>query len=134
MRCLLREQLIQAYKTKGGFSMTEQLLRNCVKEAQEKGQIGLFIWVSWKIWDEHGSEMTEDNELYDLALLQIKRGEAATIDFVMGGFHGVGIFAVSLEKLNSSEWYFREFLKTCEMRKMEGPITLIPSNKVSDHC
>ena len=114
--------------------LTEQLLRDCVNEAQEKGQIGLFIWANWRVWDEHAFGMKEDNELYDMALYQIKRGESATIDLVMGGFYGTGIFAVSVEKLTSSTWYFREFLNTCEERQMEGPITLIPSNEVSDHC
>lgn len=114
--------------------ITEQLLRDCVKEAQEKGQIGLFIWSSWKIWDEHGFEMKEDNEFYDLSLSQMKRGMTTTIDLVVGGFFGIAFFAVPLEKLNSSEEYFKQILEACEIRKMEGPITLIPSNEVSDHC
>lgn len=69
--------------------ITEQLLRNCVKEAQDKGQFGLLIWSSWKIWDNFASDMEEKNENHDYALEKIKEGEIAAIDFVMGGFLGL---------------------------------------------
>ena len=114
--------------------ITEQLLRDCVKEAQGKGQIGLFIWSSWKIWDEHGYEMKEKNELYDLSLSQMKKGMTTTIDLVVGGFSGIAFFAIPLDMLNSSEEFFKQVLEACEIRQMQGPITLIPSNEVSDHC
>ena len=114
--------------------ITEQLLRDCVKEAQEKDQIGLFIWSSWKIWDEHGFDMKGDNELYDLSLSQMKKGLTTTIDLVVGGLFGIAFFAVPLEKLNSSEEYFKQILEACKSRQMEGPITLIPSNEVSNNC
>ena len=114
--------------------ITEQLLRDCVKEAQEKGQLGLFLWSSWKIWDEHGFRMKEDNEFYDLSLLQMRKGLTTTIDLVIGGMFGIAFFAVPLEKLNSSEEFFKQVLEACENRQMEGPITLIPSNEVSKHC
>lgn len=138
MRYLLREQLIQAYKTEGGFPMqkqlTEQLLRDCVNEAQEKGQIGLFIWANWTEWDDFAFELKEGHEHYDFALTQIKKGEEATIQVVWNGLTMPGLIAVSVQKMSSSNEFLRTILEICKNDYMEGPITLVPSNEVSDHC
>lgn len=114
--------------------ITEQLLRDCVKEAQEKGQFGLMVWISWKDWDDLGCEVRPGSEYYDFALYQIQKEEEATIDIDWGGLYGAGILAVSVKKLISSDEYFKDFLKVCEINQMKGPIVLIPSNKLSEHC
>lgn len=110
--------------------MVENLLRKALREAQEKDELGLLIWANKKVWEKYASDMEEGNEKYDSALYQIKRGEATTIDVQMDGLCDTGIFAVSAEKLRSSEWYFDTFLNTCREVRMEGPITLVPSNEV----
>lgn len=112
--------------------MIENLLRKTLKEAQEKGQHGLLIWVSWRVWDEFSFNMKEGNENYDFAVFHIERGETTTIDFTMGGFYGIAIFAVPVEKLYSSPEYFESFVSMCREKQMEGPITLVPSNEVSE--
>lgn len=111
--------------------MIENLLRETLKEAQEKEQRGLLVWSNWRVWDEFVFNMKEGNPNYDFALSHIERGETANIDFTMGGFYGTAIFAVSVEKLNSSKEYFENFSNMCREKQMEGPITLIPSNEVS---
>lgn len=110
--------------------MEETLLREALRKAQEKAQLGLLIWANKKVWEKFACNMEEGNEEYDLALYQIKRGEAATIDLLMDGLCDTGIFAVSVDKLCSSALYFDAFLNTCRERRMEGPITLVPSNEV----
>lgn len=114
--------------------ITEQLLRDCVKEAQEKGQYGLFVWVNMDSWDAMDSELKSNSADYDFAISQILKGEDATIFLQWAGFIFVGIFAVSVEKLSSSDEYFKDFLKVCEINRMKGPIVLIPSNKLSEYC
>ena len=108
----------------------ETLLRKALRKAQENDQLGLLIWANKKVWENFVSTMEEGNEGYDLALYQIKRGEAATIDLLMDGLRETGIFAVSVDKLRSSGLYLDAFLNTCRESRMEGPITLVPSNEV----
>lgn len=112
--------------------MIENLIRETLKEAQQKEQRGLLIWANWRVWDEFAFNMKEGNENYDFALSHIERGETATIDFSMGGFYGTAIFAVPVEKLLSSTEYFENFVNMCNRKQMEGPITLVPSNEVSE--
>lgn len=112
--------------------MIENLLRKTLKEAQEKAQYGLLIWASWRVWDEFSFNMKEGNENYEIALSHIERGETTTIDFTMGGFYGTAIFAVQVEKLHSSTEYFESFVNMCREKQIEGPITLVPSNEVSE--
>lgn len=112
--------------------MIENLLRKTLKEAQEKGQRGLLIWASWRVWDKFAFNMKYGNENYDFALSHIERGETTTIDFTMGGFYGTAIYAVSVEKLHSSSVYFENFVNMCREKQMEGPITLVPLNEVSE--
>lgn len=37
--------------------MTEKLLRDSLIEAQGKGEIGLFIWANWRVWDDLAYEI-----------------------------------------------------------------------------
>lgn len=112
--------------------MTEQLLRNAVKEAQEKEQLGLLIWANWTVWDDLSSYMKQGNEHYDFALSQISKGEEATIQAEWNGLSMPGIIAVSMQKLSSSDEFFAYVLNICKEGHYKGPITLIPSNEVID--
>ena len=112
--------------------MTEQLLRTAVKEAQEKEQIGLLFWANWTVWDDLAFDMKQGNEHYEIALSQISKGEEITIQTEWNGLSMPGIIAVSTQKLSSSDKFFTYVLSSCKEGHYEGPITLIPSNKVID--
>ena len=114
--------------------MTEKLLRDSLKEAQEKEQIGLFIWANWTVWDDNGFDMKPGNESYDFALSQISKGEEATISAEWNGLSMPGIIAVSVQKLSSSDEFFNHVLNACEKGHYEGPITLVPLCEVSESC
>lgn len=112
--------------------MTEQLLRNAVKEAQGKEQFGLLIWANWTVWDDLAFDMKQGNRHYDFALSQISKGEEATISTEWNGLSMPGIIAVSMQKLSSSDEFFAYVLSICKEGHYKGPITLIPSNEVID--
>ena len=114
--------------------MTEQLLRNAVKEAQEKYQLGLLIWANWTVWDDLAFDMKQGNEHYDIALSQIVKGEEVTIKAEWNGLSMPGIIAVSVQKLISSSDFFNQVLKVCEEGHYEGPITLVPANQLAESC
>lgn len=114
--------------------MTEQLLRDTLKEFQEKDQIGMFIWANWTAFDDFGYQTKPGNESYDFAFSQISKGEEATIKVDWNGFSMPGFIAVSVQKLNSSEDFFNQVLEACEKGHYEGPITLVPLNEVSESC
>ena len=52
--------------------MTEKLLRDSLNEANSKGEVGLFIWANWRVWDRFAFEMKEGDEDYDFAISQIR--------------------------------------------------------------
>ena len=112
--------------------MTEKLLRDVLKEAHEKGQMGLLIWANWTVWDDSAFEMKPGNESYDFAFSQVSKGEEATISAQWNGLSMPGIIAVSVQKLSSSEEFFKNVLDKCEEGQYNGPITLIPLNEVSE--
>ena len=111
--------------------MTEKLLRDTLKEAQEKDQLGLLIWANWTVWDDLGFEVKPGNESYDFAFSQISKGEEATTSAEWNGLSMPGFIAVSVQKLNSSDEFFKCVLNACEKGHYEGPITLVPLNEIS---
>lgn len=111
--------------------MTEKLLRDTLKEAQEKDQLGLFIWANWTVWDDSGYQMKPGNEHYDFAFSQISKGEEATIKADWNGLSMPGFIAISVQKLISSDEFFKQVLDSCEKGHYEGPITLVPLNEIS---
>lgn len=80
--------------------MTEKLLRDSLIEAQGKGEIGLFIWANWRVWDDLAFNMKEGDEKYDFAISQVLKQEEATISTQLCGFQAPGIFAVPVPKLS----------------------------------
>lgn len=114
--------------------MTEQLLRDILKEAQTKEQLGLFIWANWTVWDDLWYQTKPKNKDYDFAFSQISKGEEATISIEQMGLLMPGFIAVSVQKLNSSDDFFKLVLEVCEKGHYEGPITLVPLNLVSEFC
>ena len=114
--------------------MTEEKLRNTLKEAQDKGQVGLLIWSCWRLWDELGFRIGPGQEHFDFALSQTQKGEEGTIPFDFCGFNMAGIIAVPVQKLLSSNEFFLHVLNECQLHHFEGPITLIPLNELSESC
>lgn len=111
----------------------EKLLRETVKEANEKGQEGILIWSGWRIWDELADELKEGNEHYDFAVSQSSNGKDGTITLDWMGLTIPAAIIVSIQKL-TSEQYFQQILEMCEKGNYEGPITLLPLNQVADVC
>lgn len=115
----------------GGTTMTENILRNVLKEAKQKGQIGLFIWANWTVWDNMLSEVKPGNGSYDFAFSKISKGEAATVPTDWNGLSMPGFIAVSVQELNASDDYFKKILNLCIKYHYHGPISLVPLNKIS---
>ena len=44
------------------IAMTEKLLRDVIKEAKEKKQLGIVIWSSWTTWENMGQGNKEVDE------------------------------------------------------------------------
>ena len=74
--------------------MTEKLLRDSLTEAKSKGEVGLFIWANWRVWDDLAYEMKQGNKYYDVAISKVLNQEEATISTQLCGFQAPGIFAV----------------------------------------
>ena len=111
--------------------MTEKLLRDALTEAQKKDQDGLLIWGSWTAWEDSGGEVKPGNESYDFAFSQISKGEEATVSAEWNGLSMPGFIAVSVQKLNSSDEFFKHVLNACKKGHYEGPITLVPLCEIS---
>ena len=111
--------------------MTEKLLWDSLKEAQEKDQLGLLIWANWTVWDELGFEVKARKANYDFVFSQISKGEEVTVSAKCYGFTMPGFIAVPVQKLLSSDEYFKHVLNSCEKGHYEGPITLVPLHEIS---
>lgn len=62
--------------------MTEKILRDTLKEAQAKDQLGLLVWANWRVWNDSAFEMKPGNKDYDFAFSQILKGEEATSELI----------------------------------------------------
>ena len=111
--------------------MTEKFLLDSLKEAQEKDQLGLLIWANWTVWDELGFEVKAGNESYNFAFSQISKGEEVTVSVKCYGLTMPGFIAVPVQKLLSSDEFFKHVLNSCEKGHYEGPITFVPLNEIS---
>lgn len=114
--------------------MTKKLLRDTLKEAQEKEQLGLLVWANWPLWDDCASDMKPGDKSYDFLLSQISKKEEGTIYKNWCGFNLPGIIGISVEKLSSSDESLHSLLDACQKGNYEGPITLIPLNEVAVSC
>ncbi len=65
--------------------MTENVLRNILKEANEKEQHGLFIWPNWEAWERFGFEIQQEDEKYESAISRILKGEDSLITIELVG-------------------------------------------------
>ena len=55
--------------------MTEKLLRDSLTEAKSNGEVGLFIWANWRVWDDLAYEMKQGNKYYDVAISKVLKQE-----------------------------------------------------------
>ena len=112
--------------------MTEYQLRNALKEAKQKGQIGLFIWANWSVWNEMSDKMTPGNADYDNIFKEVSHGRETSISTNWNGLRMPGFITVPVRKLNTSNEYFRSVLCFCKKFHYTGPISFIPLNKLSN--
>ena len=83
------------------IAMTEKLLRDVIKEAKEKKQLGIVIW----------ENMGQGNkEVEDLAMEQIAEGKEATMN-IKCGFSMPAFIAIPVEKFEAGEKYFFYHIK-----------------------
>ena len=108
--------------------MTEKLLRDVIKEAQEKKQLGIVIWSSWTTWENMGQG---NKEVEDLAMEQIAEGKEATMN-IKCGFSMPAFIAIPVEKFEAGEKYFNYVFNACKAGRYEGPIKFVPSNEFSE--
>ena len=116
-----RNNMLQAYKTKGGFTMTEELLRNAIKEAVEKEQVGLVIWAGQKAFDNNSS--TRKCLYIENQTDIVETGDSNcfySINFCM---------SVPVDRLLDDE-YFYKVLDFCNKKLYIGPVMLVPSNEL----
>ena len=78
--------------------MTEKLLRDVIKEAKEKKQLGIVIWSSWTTWENMGQG---NKEVEDLAMEQIAEGKEATMN-IKCGFSMPAFIAIPVEKFEKN--------------------------------
>ena len=112
--------------------MNEEILRQVIEETIKKNQQGILIWAGWDEWNNFWFKLKPGNEYYDFALSNIENGEDVTVQVDWNGLLMPGFIAVPIEKLNSCEEYFKKILSYCVKYYYNGPITLIPLNKLSD--
>lgn len=108
--------------------MTEKLLRDVIKEAKEKKQLGIVIWSSWTTWENMGQG---NKEVEDLAMEQIAEGKEATMN-IKCGFSMPAFIAIPVEKFEAGEKYFNYVFNACKEGCYEGPIKFVPSNEFSE--
>ena len=113
--------------------MLKKLLQDSLKTAQEKQQIGLFIWSNWDIWYDCSSNVEPGTDNYNFALSQISKDEEATIYASWNGLSMPGLIAISVNKLNLSKDFYSQVLDVCKKGNYNGPITLIPSMEVIEN-
>ena len=120
-----RNNMLQAYKTEGGFTMTEQLLRNAIKEAVEKEQVGLVIWAGQKAFDNNSSCKKSLFSEKQNDIVETGDGNCFyTITFCM---------SVPVDRLSEEE-FFNNVLDFCKKKHYVGPIMLVPSNELVKSC
>ena len=90
--------------------MTEKLLRDVIKEAKEKKQLGIVIWSSWTTWENMGQG---NKEVEDLAMEQIAEGKEATMN-IKCGFSMPAFIAIPVEKFEAGEKYFNYVFNACK--------------------
>ena len=101
--------------------MTEQLLRNAIKEALEKEQMGLVIWAGEKAFDNNSS--TKRCLYIENQKDIVETGESNcfySINFCM---------SVPVDRFSEEE-YFYKVLDFCKKKLYIGPIMLVPSNEL----
>jgi len=112
--------------------MNEGNLRKVLAEAQEKGQVGIFIWSSWTLWDDAGLEVVEGDKAYDFAVEALKQQRETNISGNMIGLNMPLFLSIPIKKIEGNEEFFSRVLEACEEMNLKGPVTLIPLNELSE--
>ena len=125
--------------------ITAEFLRRVAEDAQKRNQFGLIIW--WN-WDEHKYKskfILPSSEIYDKIASSVQDSKPVIVNaspfysFLTTYFdwdpHAVDIprtlLAVSLRDVVYSADFRKEIAEYCSNSGIEGPITLIPSTRLS---
>ena len=108
----------------------EEKLRKALEEAKEKGQIGLLIWQDQEIWDLFSPSINPNSQYFYFALEQIKVGKEGLLNIEWKGYSVSYILTIPVQKLLTSESFFKYIVDVCKRAEYKGPITLLPSNEV----
>lgn len=115
--------------------LTEQLLREALKEAENKQQPGFLIWTSNKICLDFIDALVEEgNEHYEFAISHVRKGECGTITYDFYGLKMPAAYIVSVQKLQNSDEAFQMVMEACKIYNNIGPILLIPTNQYAECC
>jgi len=113
--------------------LTEDLLREALKEAQDKKQPGFLIWTSNTTCVNFVDALVEKgNEHYDFAMSQIMKGEYGTITYDFFGIKMPAAYIISVQKLQNCDESFQMILEACKIYNNIGPIMLIPTNQYAE--
>lgn len=112
--------------------MQKQLLRDVIKEAQRKEQIGIIIWANSTIYDSLASELSPKSKLYNHILEKVSKGDEMQLYAEWNSFPMPGLIIIPVQKMLSYGSFFDYILYLCEKGHYDGPFTFIPSNELSD--
>ena len=113
--------------------LTEDLLREALKEAQDKNQPGFLIWTGNRICLNFVDALIEKgNEHYDFAMSQVMKGECGTITYDLYGIKLPAAYIIAVQKLQNSDESFQMILEACKKYNDIGPILLIPNNQYAE--
>lgn len=110
--------------------MTKRMLRRIITEAQEKGEKGIFVWTTWDIYSDYAGQIRPGNNEYEKAFSKIREGKDSVVYLEEMGLTFPVLVAIPISELLSEEG-LQQLFQTCE-KHCKGPITLVPSNELSD--
>ena len=112
--------------------MNEGRLREILREAHEKGQEGLFIWHNEETWDTFNETTFSGDKSYDYAIKKLKRQKETTHSMEIFGIVVPLFISIPVKKMINDNNFFNSVLDVCKENGSVGPVTLIPSNELSE--
>lgn len=110
--------------------MTRRMLKRIIAEAQEKGEKGIFVWTTWDIYSDYAGQIRPGNNEYEKAFSKIREGKDSVVYLEEMGLTFPVLVAIPIEEV-LSEKGFQQLFQACN-NNCKGPITLVPSNELSD--
>jgi len=111
--------------------MTKERFRLIARQCKKTGQVGIIIWPNWEVYEKYRKIIIPGQAHFEFALTQTQNGRGGTIPLNLNGPTTSCIIAVPIQKLIDSEDFLNTILKDCSKNNFEGPISYLPSNKLS---